>query len=86
MTIDDQIRAAADFEVWKLGRIQEGGDYSVDEYERHLRAQRAGDRLDSINEIVAPVIAAGPEGVTKEELWKLLRRTERLSDSKEETE
>jgi len=86
MTIDDQLRAATEYETWKLGRIQEGGEFSIDEYERHLRAQRAGDRIDRISEVVSPVIEAGSEGVTKDELWKLLRRIERLSDTKEETE
>lgn len=83
MTIADQIKAATEYELWKLARIQDGGDFSVEAYERHLLAQGFGDRLDRIHEIAEPLL--GPDGATPAHpLAAALAEIARLSDTTKE--
>lgn len=85
MSIADKVRAAADYDAWKQVQVQAGvTDYSVDDYERHLRTTLAGDRLDQVHELASDWLATPT--ASRENLTKALADIARLSDLSEENQ
>lgn len=85
MNISDKVRVAADYDTWRQERVLAGTtDYSVTDYERHLRAELAEERLGQISEVAADLLAA--PAANREDLTSALARIARLSDLSEENQ
>lgn len=83
MTITEQVQIAADYDTWKREQVRQGGDHSVEAYERHLRSERNEIRLEQIHTLAHTAVTAPGN---PDELFATLQQITNLSDPNEETQ